>query len=232
MALLWAASNAQSISICYCIEISEPILLICVGLSNILIKDYEAGYMRVSPFFSVLFEPFSLPLMVAIQHVKHDWYLRPPCVHLVLRIYQWCISTMPQISFWKKPQTPKPCSSMEGWLPQVPTEVSKWVWRHIVRISIRCLYVTKQTQAPFMVNGEWISSVHGVEGVVHLLKYTPLCGWIKWTVNSIDSTGYGGSPGSQFRFTSYNGRCDECHLFWSYRSSFNAIAVGFDVNSM
>ena len=31
---------------------------ICLGILQFLIKNYEEGYMRASPFFSVLFDPF------------------------------------------------------------------------------------------------------------------------------------------------------------------------------
>jgi len=73
-----------------------------------------------------------------------------------------------------------------------------------------------------MVSEEPIS-IHRAEGVAHVLKYTTIGGWINRNINSTDSNGCDGSPDSQLRFTSYNGKYDELHLFWSYRSSLNVI---------
>lgn len=164
MALLWAGGNAQGMSISYCTEISEPNAFTCIGIHNFLMKDYEAGYMTI-PHFNYSFWPLLLPLMVPMQHVKYGWCLRLPCMHLS--------TTRKQNQQNKQTQTPKPHSSLEGWLLHIPI---KWVWHHILSmfidvhrhhmvilywqfiISISCWYRTKQTQAPFMVNGELISS--------------------------------------------------------------------------
>lgn len=48
---------------------------------------------------------------------------------------------------------------MAEFLLHIPAEVCGWVCHHVVHISVRNLHVTKQTQAPFVVRGEPVSSV-------------------------------------------------------------------------
>lgn len=42
-----------------------------------------------------------------------------------------------------------------------------------------------------------MSSAHRAEGVVRLVKSTPVCAGVNWTVNSTDSAGCDGRPGSR-----------------------------------